>query len=269
MRTVSRTARLQIIVFIVLAFNIHFSYASMEDENIVNSVFETHGKKNVVNFLLQKNDGKITIQKKKSFTSVKGRPDIELITAKSVVYDLSNLKIETGTLKSELDIFIENEAKKKQEKINSVRSISIDDGQGASLSKQLKYKMKLAQAKYNSSDSNSERRRLRQEISILNRAYKNAKKNEASTFRVYFPDSNSKTTEYKRNSSSCNRMKTQLQKLTGSVFRHQVFFCKDREYRAKNPQSCGNYRRTQNYSLKGYKSEISQLRSKIAKDCSS
>ena len=64
MRTVSHQSLLQMVAFIVFIFNtqLTYSYASTDDESTINNIIEAHGKNNVVNFILQKGHGKITIQ---------------------------------------------------------------------------------------------------------------------------------------------------------------------------------------------------------------
>lgn len=51
--------------------------------------------------------------------NVTGRPDITLVTAKSINNDLENLKIDISNLASELDIYIENDRTYRAENPNS------------------------------------------------------------------------------------------------------------------------------------------------------
>ena len=84
MQAISYPSLLQIVTFLIFIVNSQFNYtyASSEEENTIKKIFESHGKENVVKFILHKNNRKITIQKKKSFLSISGRPDIRLVTAK-------------------------------------------------------------------------------------------------------------------------------------------------------------------------------------------
>lgn len=256
-----------VIFFILLLLYTQFSYvhASIEDEAEINIIFEVYGKKNVANFISKERNGQITIQKKKSFRNIIGRPNIKFITEKSVIQDLQILKIDIDTLKNELDVHIKSEKKKQRDMdIRLTEPDSTSNNQSPSLSVELKNKMKVAQNKYNKSESNSERRRLKRELSILRKAYKSAKENERSKLRVYFPDKKSKTT---RSGSYCKNLKSQLTKLTNSVYRHQIFFCNDRGYREENPASCRKYRRGRQYSLSEYKAEVSRVRTDFTSNC--
>lgn len=272
MRTVSHQSLLQIVIFIVFVFNTQFthSYASIDDENTINKIFETYGKSNVVNFILQRRNGKITIQKNKSFLNATGRPDITLVTAKSINNDLGILKLDISNLDAELDTYIKKESKKKQKKDDSLSKLSsLSDNDDIPLSRILKYQIKTTQSKYNESDNEYERTRLKKELSRLQRKYKEAKYNEK-----YKPGENSagnsrQSTKYNRYESSCKSYKTQLQKMTEASNRHQIFFCNDRTYRAEHPKSCGKHKYSKQYSLQEYKDELSRLRNNISKYCRS
>lgn len=272
MRKVNHKSLLQIVTLIVFIFITPFTYAysSIDEENTVNNIFETHGKSNVVDFILRKRNGKITIQKKKSFLNASGRPDITLVTAKSIIHDLKTLNIDVSSLKPELDIYIEDEVKKRQKKANSrSNSTSESDDHEIPLSKKLRYKIKKTESEYNEAESEYERKQLKYELSRLQREYKQAKYNEKYKSDTYSPNKSQRNKKNYRNSSYCNSKKSQLQKLTGSVKRHQIFFCSDSSYRAENPSSCGKRNYSKQYSLQEYKNEISQLRQYISKNCGS
>lgn len=272
MRTISCQSILQIVVFIVFIVNTQFthSYASVDNEGAINKIFETHGKKNVVSYILQRRNGKITIQKKKSFLNITGKPDIALVTAKSINHDLKFLKIDISKLESELDIYIENESKKQQKRDDKFSSItSASDSDEVSLSRKLKYQIKTTEDKYNKSDSAYERKRLKRELSRLQRKYKEAKYNEKHKSSAYSSDKSPRNKRYNRSASYCNSYKSKLQKLTASNYRHQIFFCNDRAYRAKNPKSCATKKYSKRYTLQEYKDEINRLRSNISKNCGS
>jgi len=274
MRTVNHQLLVQLAVFIVLIFNTQFTYAnaSSEDESRINALVETYGKNSIVNFILQKRNGKITIQKKKSFLNATGRPDITLVTPKSINNDIKILKIDINNLESELETYVENETKIKQKEEESLsKSLSSDNGNGIPLSKQLLHKIKITQSHYNKAENKYDRKKLKKELSKLQRKYKEAKYNEK-----YNPGGNStssrkstKSNSYNRSSSSCDNYKAQLQKLTEASYRHQIFYCSDRTYRAENPKTCGNYRYSKQYSLEQYKDELNRLRSNISKYCKS
>jgi len=267
MEIISHQSLLKIAACIFFIFNAQLTCAAMNDEDIVNKIFETHGKQNVVDFISQKREGKITIQKDKSFLNIRGRPDIKLITAKSVIQDLKILKIDASTLEIELDIYIENESKKQQEENDKInKSASLNDDKEPLLSSKLKYQIETTQSKYNESTNTSERRRLSKELSILRRAYKQAKDNEKSKLRVYFPDKKTKTT---RSPGQCKSIRSKLADLTEASYRHQIFFCNDRSYRIKNPKSCGGNKYGPKYTLQQYKDEVSRLRMEASKYCGS
>lgn len=274
MRTVYHQPLIQLAAFILLVFSTQFTYAiaSSEDENSINVLVETYGKNNIVNFILQKRNGKITIQKKKSFLNATGRPDMTLVTPKSINNDLKILKMDISNFESELEAYVENETKIKQKEEESLsKPLSSDGGSDIPLSKQLLHKIKVTQSHYNKADNEYDRKKLKKELSKLQRKYKEAKYNEK-----YNPGAKStssskskKSASYNRSSSSCNNYKAQLQKLTGASYRHQVFYCSDRTYRNENPKTCGNYRYSKKYSLDQYKDEITRLRSNISKYCKS
>jgi len=270
MRKVNQQSLLKTVAFIFLIFNTHFTYsfASVDDENAINKIFETHGKTSVVNFILQKNHGKITIQKKKSFLNVTGRPSITLVTAKSVNHDLKNLKIDISTLEAELDTYIKKESKKQQKANNNLRKLASDnDKDEIPLSQKLKHQIRKTQSKYDKADSDYESEQLKKELSKLQKKYRKAKYDEKHHPDGYLADKSSRNKKTYRNKSYCKSYKSQLQKLTESSYRHSVFFCKDKTYRAKNPRSCSKYRYTKQYSLQEYKDKINKLRQDISNNC--
>lgn len=272
MRTVNHQLFLQLAAFIFLIFNtqLSHSYASIDDENKINKLVETHGKNHLVNFILQKRNGKITIQKKKSFLEVTGRPDINLVTAKSINNDLKIIAMDISSLEPELATYIENESETKQkEKENLSKSNSMSGDDDVPLSKQYEYQIKTTQFKYDRAENEYDRKKLKRELSRLQRKYKEAKYNEK-----YNPDETSnssskprKSSRYNSYSGSCDRYKAQLKKLTEASNRHQIFFCNDRTYRAEHPKTCGKYRYSKQYTLQEYKDELNQIRSNIAKYC--
>jgi hypothetical protein len=273
MRTVSHQPILKLVAFIIFIFNTQFthSYASLDDENTINNVLEKQGKNNLANFILQKRNGKITIQKNKSFVEIKGRPDIEFVTAKSIAHDLGIIKIDISNLDAELDTYIENEQKKKQIEEASLSKLSASgDDSDVPLSEKLHYQLQTLQSRYYNSDNDYDRKRLKSEISKVKRKYDEAKYNEKYNPGSNTSDKTQKNTTYNnRYSSSCDSYKSQLSKMTDSTYRHQVFFCNDRTYRSEHPKTCGNYRYTRQYSLPEYKDEINRLRANISKYCES
>ena len=266
MDTINLKSLLNIIAFLLFVFITQFAFASMNDEDTINKIFETHGKENVVGFISQRRGGKITIQKNKSFLNTTRRPDLTLITAKSIIQDLKILKIDISNLKPELDIHIENESKNQQEESERLNdSASINGYQDAPLSKDLQQQINAIRSKYNKTDSVSERERLKKELSRLKAAYRKARNNEKSKLKVYFPDEKSK----RRNSDSCKRIKSKLQKMTEPNYRHQAFFCNERDYRTKNPKLCDQSRYARRYTQKEHKDEIRKLRLQASKNCGS
>ena len=269
MQTVSLQSFLKIVTFVFFIFNAHFTYsfASTDDENTISNIFETHGKTNVVNFILERNRGKITIQKKKSFINATGRPDLTYITAKSVNHDLKNLKIDVNSLETELDIYINKVSKKKQKKDDSLKRLdSGSDMNEILLSTKLNHQVKITQAKYNAAESDYERKQLKYKLTRLQREYKKAKYNEKHNPDANLSNESSRNKKNYGSSSYCERYKSQLQDLTKSSYRHQVFFCKERSYRVENPKSCRNYKYG-GQSLKEYKDKINKLRQNVSKYC--
>lgn len=256
MPTINHQSLLAIATFIFLIFNtlLTCTHASINDENEINKIFKSHGKKNVVSFIFQKRDGRITIQKNKSFLNIKGKPDIALITAKSIIQDLGILKINISDLKAELDIHIEKESKKKDEELNNLSPISDDND--ILLSDKLNRQIQIIQSKYNKTDSVSERRKLKKQLSNLKRSYKKAKQKEK-------PSHNKK----RRSESSCNRAKLKLKELTNPDYRHRIFFCNDRNYRNENPKLCDSSKHVRRYTPEEHKDELRRLRLESSKYC--
>ncbi len=256
MRTIPHQSLLQIITFILFISNVQFTctYASMNDEHEIEKIFKTHGKVNVVNFIFKRRNGKITIQKNKSFLNITGRPDIAFITAKTIIQDLKILKVDISNLKTELDIHIKNESKKEQEELNNLASM--DNDKNTLLRTKLKRQMQIAQSKYDKTDSVSEQKRLKRELSRLKKAYKKAENND-------------KKTKKRRSGSYCDTIKSKLQKLTDPDYRHQVFFCNERDYRLENPELCDQSRYSRQYTFKEHKDEIRKLRMEESKNCGS
>ncbi len=272
MQMVSLQSFLKIVTFVFFIFNAHFTYsfASTDDENTISKIFETHGKTNVVNFILERNRGKITIQKKKSFISSTGRPDLTYITAKSVNHDLKNLKIDVSSLDTELDIYIDKVSKKQQKMDDSLKRLdSESDTNEIPLSTKLKHQVKITQAKYNAAESDYERKQLKYELTRLQREYKKAKYNEKHNPDASLSNKSSPNKKNYKSTSYCESYKSQLQKLTESSYRYQAFFCNERSYRVENPKSCSNYKYRGQSSLKEYKEKINKLRQNISKHCKS
>ena len=265
---------IQLVAFIIFLFNTQFSWAhaSADDEEMINKIVETHGKVHVVNFILENRNGKITIQKKKSFLNVTGKPDLNLVTAKSINNDLKILNMDTSSLELELSAYIEKTSKKQQKQQESLSKFAAINGDDEiPLSKQLKYKIDNLQAKYDYAEDEYDRKRLKKELSKLKRKYKEAKYNEK-----YNPGGNSSTSKkakdykkYSNYSSNCSSSKTKLQKLTEASFRHQVFYCNDISYRKEHPKTCAKYRYSKQYSIQQYKDELNRLRSNVSKYCKS
>ncbi|MCW8923845.1 MAG: hypothetical protein OQK69_09500 [Gammaproteobacteria bacterium] len=256
MQTNSHKLLLLIATFIFLILNTH-TYAKSNDEHTINNILETHDKENIVKFISQKRNGKITIEKNKSFHDFTGKPDITLITAKSIIQDLIILKIDINDFSIELEKYIEDESKRQQEEISNLDTIS--NNQNISLTNKLERQIQVTQSKYDKSDSISERRQLKKELSKLKAAYKKAK-NKKTSLKVYFPDKKPK------NTSHCNRIKSQLQKITAPDYRHQVLFCNDRNYRMDNPGLCDQYSYGKQYTIEEHKDEVRKLRQDLSKN---
>ena len=262
MRTTTHQALLKIVTFLLFTIIVHpsHSYASVSDENEINKIFETHGKKNVVQLISKKRKGKITIEKNKSFLNVSRKPDINLVTAKSIIQDLKILKMEISELKNELDTFIEDEKKKREDRENSLNYASTGERETISLTQQLELQIKDVQSKYNKTDSISERSRLSKELSKLRRSLRNAKKDNQSRSRTHIPDS-------KADSHNCISIKEKLQKLTEPSYRHEIFFCGDRSYRKENPDLCKQSRYVRPHTIEEHTDEIRKLRLQESKNC--
>ncbi len=258
-----------LLVILFLCAIIHFSpaYASMVDEKSIEGLIETYGKDNVVKVILEKRDWKITIQKNKTFGDTYGKPDLSLITPKSIIYDLNILKMSINELTSALEEQQKQQAIQNEED-DRAASVPTSSHNSIPLSTELNHKIKLTREQYNNAGSHSERRRLKKELSILQSAYKQAKKNEKSKLRVYFPDKQKKR-NYSYNSSGCKNAKSKLQEITDPVYRHKIFFCSDRQYRKENPNSCDEYKYGAQYDLKKYKKEVIRLRERVSENCKS
>ena len=270
MRTTSFKPFLTIVTFAVFFFSALFTYshASSDDENIITGIFEMHGKNNVVNFLLQKRDGEITVQKNRSFVNVKGRPALKFITAKSVNHDLKNLNMDAGSLEPQLVTFIENESKKQQKKNSSLsKSFSAGADNDIPSSRKIKYKIQRVESNLRKTDDEYEKKRLRSDLSSLKRKYKDAKYKEKYKSGSDASVRSTKNKKYNGNVRYCASYKSKLQNLTKSAFRYQVFYCNDRAYRAKNAKSCDKYKYSRQYSIQEYKDEISKLRREVSKYC--
>lgn len=236
--------------------------ASFDDEKSIEKLFETYSKDNIINLISSKRDGKITIQKYKSFIDAFGRPNPDLITPKSVLQDLKLLHINVAEFTKDLEeqhqTGLNNKSDSNAEPAISTKSPTIP------LSVQLEEKIKITKENYYKSTSTSEKRRLQKELTILRSAKRRAEKNEKSRLRVYFPETN-KSKHY--NSSYCQRAKDDLQELTDPVTRHQIFFCSDRKYRKENPSTCNDYRYRKKYNLKQYRDEVNRLRDRVKANC--
>jgi len=245
----------------------NLGYASMGEEKAIEGLIETYGKDNLVKVILEKRDWKVTIQKNKSFADAYGRPDLSLITPKSVVYDLKTLKMSINEFTNALEEQQKQQAIQNEENDRAIHD-STSKRNTIPLSTKLNKKIEITREQYNNASSHSERRRLKKEISILQSAYKKAKENEKSKLRVYFPEKK-KNRNYSYNSSSCKRAKTKLQEMTDTVYRHQIFFCSDRQYRKENPNSCEGYKYGSQYDLREYKKEVNRLREQVSTSCKS
>lgn len=271
MRKIAHSSLLQLLIFFVFVFNTLFtySYASTDEENRINEITETHGKNNVIDFLLKKRNGKITIEKNRSFLNVSGKPDKTFVTVKSINYDLNIIELDISNFEVELDKYILDVTKKHEEKNRNLNSLdSAGDDEGIPLSKKLNYQISVLEFKYKNSDDEYQRGQLDNELSRLRRKYKQAKYKE----KYNLPDETSQYSKRKstyRNVSYCNSAKEKLSQRTQASYRHQVFYCNDRDYRRKNPKSCGDHRSSRKTSLKQYKEEIRKLRENVAKTCSS
>ncbi len=244
-----------------------FTHASSHDENLINKMFATHGKSNVVNYILESRNGKITIQKNKSFLDVRGRPDMTLVTAKSVNYDLKLLKVKINNFSFGLDKYTKNEADKKREKDDGLKALS--SSPEVLLSKKLKYKLDRMRLKYKEAAGSYERRRLKRELSRIERKYNDAKFTEKHGRSNDSYSGAQQGSKYKKSDSYCDRYKSQLKKLTSTAYRYQVYFCNDYASRVKNSKSCSKYGYSRRYSKQEYKNEINQARKNISENCSS
>lgn len=261
----------QILITIALTVSTQFTYgyASMNDEDAINKIFETHGKDNVVKYISQERGGQVTIQKNKSFLTIRGKPEIDFITYRSILQDLKELKMDISDLESELVIYVEIETQKKEEEGDNVRpSESTLNRKEVALSYKLKHQIREMQAKYNKTESDLERRRLNKELSILRSAYSKAKRNEKSKLRVYSSDK--KNSKYSSTSSNCTNLKSKLSELTSPDFRYYMYYCKNKDYRER-PKTCNTHKSRysgQARDLKDYKKKIYSLEKKISKNCS-
>ena len=270
MRTVVHQSFFSRVIFIFLIINAQFSYASSHDENLIDEMFATYGKTNVVNFILQNRNGKITIQKNKSFLNVRGRPDMTLVTAKSINYDLKLLKMNVNNLSPKLDKYTQEETEKKQKKESKLKEMgSRSSGSGILLSEKLRYKIVRMQLKQKEADSDYERRRLKRELRRLERKYNDAKYNEKHGVSNGLSGKSQQGSRYKKNTRYCDRYKSQLKELTSPSYRYQVFYCNDRSARSKNPKSCSEYRYSRRYSRQEYKDKINKIRQSVSESCSS
>jgi hypothetical protein len=271
MRKIAHSSLLQLLIFFVFSFNTLFTYSyASTDEDRINEIIETHGKNNVINFLLKKRNGKITIEKNRSFLNVSGKPDKTFVSVKSINHDLNIIKLDISDFEIEFDEYIQDVTKKNDERNRNLDSLaSADDDEEIPLSKKLKYQISVLEFKYKKSDDEYERGQLDNELSRLRRKYKQAKYKEKYNLpSETSQDSNRKKSTY-RNVSYCNNAKEKLRTRTQASYRHQIFYCNDRAYRRKNPQSCGDYKSSRKYSLKQYKDEIKKLRDNVAKSCGS
>ncbi len=254
-------------VFIFFMINTQFAHASSHDENLINKMFVAHGKSNVVDFILENRNGKITIQKNKSFLDVRGRPDMTLVTAKSINYDLKLLKMNISNLSPRLEKYTQNKVNKKRKKDDRLKVLN--SSPEVLLSKKLKYKLNRMQLKYKEAAGDYERRRLKRELSRLERKYNDAKFTEKHGVSN---DSNSRrqqSSKYKRSVRYCDRYKSQLKKLTSAAYRYKVYFCNDHASRVKNSKSCSKYGYSRRYSKQEYKNEINQARKNVSENCNS
>jgi len=181
MGTTSDQLLLKLFVFIFIILKSQISYALMNDEEAINKIFETHGKENVVGLISQRRDGYITIQKDTSFINNRGRPNIEFVTAKSIIQDLKILKIDISTLKAELDIYVENKSKNLQEENDRLAksdSMRENNKKRDLSSREIQEKMKALKSKFNMSLPADERMRIQKELVGLRKDYRQSKKNE-------------------------------------------------------------------------------------------
>ena len=257
-----------ILIFILFNALLTYSYATdgkTADEQAIDKLFQDAGKESVVTIITQKRDGQITIQKNKSFFSTFGKPNIDYVTAKTVLQDLTILDMSITEFKTELDTLKQEEAvSQKQAEDERASQLSAERAEpGPVLSNKLSRELNAKKAEYAKCTSYSERRRLKKEISILNTAYRKAKKNEKSTLRVYTPDSMPRQSS---NSRQCDSLEARLQKLTDPSYRHQIFFCNNKNYK-DNPKSCKNRRYGQQVTLLEYKKKVSDLELEISKKC--
>ncbi len=244
-----------------------FSHASSHDENLIEKMFATHGKSNVVDFILENRNGKITIQKNKSFLDVRGRPDMTLVTAKSINYDIKLLKMNINNLNLGLDKYTKNKSNKKREKDSRIKAL--DSSPEVLLSKKLKYKLNRMQLKYKEAVGDYERRRLKRELKRIERKYNDAKFTEKHGRSNDSYSRAQQGSKYKRSARYCDRYKSQLKKLTSAAYRYKIYFCNDYASRVKNAKSCSKYGYSRRHSKQEYKNEINQARKNISENCSS
>lgn len=95
-----------------------------QDVQIIERLFQQPGKNQVVEFIVHKRNGAITLSLKGSFRETYGRPNMEYISAQSVLKDLKKLDMSTTELETELTAYLQakEEREKKQYEAQSRRT---------------------------------------------------------------------------------------------------------------------------------------------------
>ena len=242
-------------------------YSANDDETAINEIFTTYGKENVINFISQKRNGRITIQKNRSFADTYGKPATSLITHRTILQDLKILHMSIADLDDELDA-IKSEQERNNAENSPRETAALTTPPHTPLSVDLNKKIINLQKKYDQTDSVSERKKIRKELRILRRAYRDAKRNEQP--RTVSTSKKTYNNDYA--TRRCNEAKDKLQQLTSPEFRHQVFFCNDRKYRSENPRTCGDatstsYRYLRYRDRKLYTDDVNRARNRVKQVC--
>ena len=165
------------------------AHASGNDVESIEKLFATYGKSSLVDVISDIRNGKITIEKSNTILDGYGKPNLDYITSKSVLHDLQIMKMSVNDFTVKLDEHASQLAKLKEEEEKNRKSRDLSpSSEPVPLSVELGHKIQLTKEQYDVATSNSEKRRLQKELSILRTAQRRARENEKSKFRVYFPE---------------------------------------------------------------------------------
>lgn len=78
-------------------------YANEADEQAVQTLIDTYGIDNVVELVVEKRFGQMTIARGDSFTDSFGRPNKKLLSAKTILMDLEKADLSLSDFRSELE----------------------------------------------------------------------------------------------------------------------------------------------------------------------